>query len=152
MPRSATSPADYIFEPLLGMEGVEESWTVGVFEDANPDADPGDLSAVIDWGDGTQSEGIIAPTGGSATGSGTDFMVIGTHLYEEASMPLAPYVIGVLVQDSGGASTVIDGADNMVSKADILDAPNPGAGDQPRGRGRHRRHAHSQRRDGRHVH
>jgi hypothetical protein len=66
---------------------------VGSFTDANPNAQPGDFLATIQWGDGATSAGTVSDQGGN-------YAVSGLHTFTAAGA----YSVNVSVQDSGGAS------------------------------------------------
>lgn len=67
---------------------------------------PGDFTATIDWGDGSQSSGQLAGTGG-------EFTVSGSHTYAEDGN----YTVQSVVSDPDGASITITGA------ATVAEAP-----------------------------
>ena len=72
-PPFAVTPLTVSVEPLsvsvagvFGTEGVAFSGLVATFRDANAAALPADFRAMIDWGDGQASEGVVTldPVGG----------------------------------------------------------------------------------------
>src|SRR5262249_51223745 len=83
------------------------SQTVATFTDANPTAPLSDFTATIDWGDGSTSAGAIIQPGGT----GTDFVVSGSHIYEEGS-----FTITVDITDVGGSTA------SATSSATVADA------------------------------
>ncbi len=70
--------------------------TLATFTDANPDASAGDFGAVIHWGDGTSSTGLVCQN------SDGSFSVHGSHTYQEESA--AGYAVSVDVTDRGGSA------------------------------------------------
>jgi hypothetical protein len=93
----------------VGTAGQAVGDTVAHFTDANPAANAADLSAQIQWGDGSASAGAVT----KAVGSGFD--VAGTHSYASAGT----YQISTKVIDLGGSTT------NAGSTAQIAAAPQP---------------------------
>jgi hypothetical protein len=84
---------------------------VATFTDANPAAPVGDFTATIDWGDGTpESAGTVAQPGGT----GTAFVVAGSHTYADAGAA-GTYPIQVFVTDVGGSKLTIP---NVAAVAD----------------------------------
>lgn len=77
-------------------EGVAFSAVVAIVSDSNPDGSAGELSATIDWGDGTTTTGTIVSGGGG-------LQVSGSHTYAEGGA----YQPVVTVRDVGGASVVV---------------------------------------------
>jgi PKD repeat protein len=67
---------------------------VGSFTDANNAAVPGEFLAMIDWGDGSTSTGLV-------TGSGGLYAVSGQHDY----VSVGTYAVEVQVSDVGGSAT-----------------------------------------------
>ncbi len=66
--------------PLQLTEGVSSGTvTAATFTDADPNAQAGDFTAMIDWGDGTPA------VSGTVGGSAGNFTVAGSHTYPEAS-------------------------------------------------------------------
>ncbi len=73
-----------------------------------------ELSAIIDWGDGTTTQGQVV-----ATGTGTTFLVESNHLYvTKGSFPITVIVTDGLGRTSQGTSIVEVAAQNVV-----LDGP-----------------------------
>jgi Domain of unknown function (DUF4214) len=70
------------------------SGTVATGSDSDASAPLPDLSAVISWGDGTESAGTL-----TATGGGT-FTVAGSHVYKKKGV----YEVLIALNDVGGAS------------------------------------------------
>ena len=92
--------------------------TVATFEDANPFELADDVSATIDWGDGSSQEpdtspGMISQPGGP----GSTFNVLGSHAYTFTGT----YTITVTIVTAGGTTATI------TSTATITDAPLTGA-------------------------
>jgi hypothetical protein len=79
---------------ISATEGNAFSGTVATFTDSNPSGLASDFSALISWGDGQTSSGII----GAGTGGG--FVVSGGHVYADEGN----YAVSVLITDIGGAS------------------------------------------------
>jgi uncharacterized protein (TIGR03118 family) len=101
---SGTSTATVRDAPIVGRKGsvaaaAQNTFTatVGTFVDSNPFAGAGDFSALINWGDGTASSGVVVASG-SATG-GERFTVFGSHLYAQRKR----YLGSVTIVDTGGA-------------------------------------------------
>ncbi len=87
---------------------------VATFTDSNPFALLTDMSAVIDWGDGTTTQpdttaGQITQAGGV----GTAFSVLGSHVYAFAGK----YSVSVTITSAGGSTAT------TTSTATIADAP-----------------------------
>ena len=80
---------------VSGTAGVPISSGFDTFTESDPNAY---VSAVIDWGDGTQSTGTIAPAAGGA------LAVTGTHAYTNAGS----YNAAVTVDDSDGSEQTSD--------------------------------------------
>src|SRR5262249_38629755 len=85
---------------LTSRTGAAVSGLVATFNDAQPDARPNNFTALINWGDGRTSDGIV-----TATGSG-NFAVAGSHTYSAAGS----YVVSVTIQAAGGASVTALGS------------------------------------------
>lgn len=84
---------------------------VGSFTDLDPNSDPAEFLAVIDWGDGTSSLGTILPDPRGLAGA--TYRVLGTHPgsgYDTEGF----YEIRVTVTDAFGTTLVI-GSDAVVS-------------------------------------
>jgi Bacterial Ig domain/FG-GAP-like repeat/PKD domain/RTX calcium-binding nonapeptide repeat (4 copies)/Beta-propeller repeat len=76
------------------MEDLPFTGVVATFTDANPNGSRGDFRAVINWGDGQTSPGVIAVSVGGG------FSVIGTHTYTNpGTLP-----VRVDIVDIGGSS------------------------------------------------
>jgi hypothetical protein len=111
-PVATTSTANIADAPLTAEhatfdapEGVSMTESVATFTDANPDAPIGDFSAVIDWGDGTQSDGTIT----QPNGPGTPFLVTGTHEYddsEDGNVEMDGWPVTVTITDIGGSVAI----------------------------------------------
>ena len=90
------------------VEGQPFSAQLGVFTTANPNAVSSQFAAMVSWGDGTTSTGIVTQ---SSNGS---FSVSGNHTYAEESFSLP---ISITVTDLTGPVATITGS------ALIVDAP-----------------------------
>lgn len=88
-PLSATGRVLYSMNPFAGV--------VGSFTDANTYGTVADITATVDWGDGSTSAGRV--TMESLTPGGPLFEVNGNHAYAA----LGPYTIHTRVCDDGGA-------------------------------------------------
>jgi hypothetical protein len=89
------------------VEGGTFTGIVGNFSDANVNAPAGDFKAVVFWGDGTNTQGIVTSLGGG------NFSVTGSHTFgEEGSIPVT-----VAINDVGGSLTSAN------SIAEVADAP-----------------------------
>lgn len=82
---------------------------VATFTSTNAGARFSDLSAVIEWGDGTSSPGTILGSSGSYT-------VDGTHTYAN----LGEFAIKVKVLNAGGSSTEASGSITIVNRAPVF--------------------------------
>jgi hypothetical protein len=80
---------------------------VARFTPADPNAQAGDFTSLITWGDGTTSPGTVTPT------SDGGFTVSGTHTYTEEGIP----PLQVLIQASDGSSAT------ATPEAGVGDAP-----------------------------
>jgi hypothetical protein len=78
---------------------------VATFSDENTHSSPKDFLAVINWGDGVSSVGLI-----TAKGNG-NYSVTGNHTYNE----VGAFPVRVLIQDVGGASTVAVSATSVAN-------------------------------------
>jgi hypothetical protein len=72
---------------------------VASFADADPNGTAADYAAMVNWGDGTITQGAIT------AGAPGLFNVTGQHAYEE-SLPGTPYLVAVNITDSGGAKAL----------------------------------------------
>jgi hypothetical protein len=91
--------------PLTGTETTVTAFeeqsigtVVASFNDENGNPDQTDLSATINWGDGTVAPGTLQP---NATGG---FDVWGSHTYAEEG----DYLIGVTLDDLGGSTAFVE--------------------------------------------
>ncbi len=85
--------------PFQAVEGVAMPQTqVAAFTDTNPFGVLTDHSAVINWGDGTTSAGVVkAVNGVGPLAKQTDHLiVVGSHTYAEAG----PFTVTVTIQDT----------------------------------------------------
>ncbi|MGA2006840.1 MAG: hypothetical protein ABSH27_04690 [Solirubrobacteraceae bacterium] len=73
------------------------SATVATFVDANPEGTIAQYSALINWGDGSQSAGLVSAAGAA-------FAVSGSHTFAGAGN----YAITVTITDVGGATATAD--------------------------------------------
>ena len=99
------SPATFSATATQPFSGV-----VATFTDTNTANVAGDLTATIDWGDGTTSSGTVSGGGGT-------FTVSGSHTY--ASSGSFPVVV-TLTDDSPGTATA-----QVTSTANVAAAPVP---------------------------
>ncbi len=98
---------------IAAVEGLAFSGTVASFRDANPYAQAADFTALIQWGDGTTSDGVIVPETIADRPVPGKFLVRGAHTYtDEGSYPVM-----VTILDAGGVSVL------ATSAAAIADAP-----------------------------
>lgn len=89
-------------------EGQSFSGVVATFSNVNAFASPDDFAAVIDWGDGTTTPGVLSGSGGSYT-------VSGSHAYAEEGAYAARVVVS---DDSPGTAT-----GTAQTTVNVLDAP-----------------------------
>jgi hypothetical protein len=82
---------------------------VGSFTDADPIAPISDFTAIIYWGDGSNSAGTIDQPGGV----GTPFIVVGTHAYATPGV----YSITTNVTDVGGSAVTLTGSATVTDVA-----------------------------------
>jgi cyclophilin family peptidyl-prolyl cis-trans isomerase len=89
--------------------------TLAVFADTNARSNPADLSASIDWGDGSTTPGTISRfTDGS-------YAVNGTRIYAgPGSFP-----VRVTINDIGGATATAEGTLTIANHPPVLDAIGP---------------------------
>jgi len=90
-----------------GTEGVLASFLVATFTDPNANDGLVDLSATVDWGDGSETGGTVL-----AVASG-GFAVVGPHNYTEEGS----YDVTVNISDIGGSTASAD------STVNVADAP-----------------------------
>ena len=95
-------------QSLTGAAGTPLSATVASVSDPNSSDAPNNLSATINWGDGSTSAGAISGGNGS-------FAVAGTHTYASGGS----YTITVTVTRAGNSATATD-------SAVITSTPTPG--------------------------
>lgn len=113
---TATGTANVADAPLSGgqplvvqaFEGQTFTTTVASFGDADPNGTIFDYTAIINWGDGTSSAGVIVAQAGGKFG------VNGTHKYDEENSSV---VLSIAVTDSGGSTVTLAGT------ALVADAP-----------------------------
>ena len=79
---------------LSATEDLPFTGVVATFTDADPNGSASDFGALVDWGDGKTSTGVIA------TNAGGGFTIIGTHSY--ANPGFFPVVVNI--RDIGGSS------------------------------------------------
>ncbi|MPZ43482.1 MAG: tandem-95 repeat protein [Betaproteobacteria bacterium] len=82
--------------PIAVTEDATFTARIATFTDSNPFGSIDEFSARIDWGDGTQSQGVITETAPGA------YAVAGTHRYQEAGQ----YALITTVTSSGGQIAV----------------------------------------------
>jgi hypothetical protein len=95
--------------------GEPFSGTVAFFTDSNPSAKTNLPTAVINWGDGQTSPGVVSLV--SSTSSQSTFAVMGTHTYSTAGIA-ATYPVTV---------TIVDPSGQMASANSTAIVGNPGA-------------------------
>jgi len=94
---------------LSGLEGQQVNGIVATFTDVtNPTNLPGDLTANINWGDGSTTAGIVSLQGNL-------YVVRGMHAYVE----IGSYSISVAIQDDGSGVA----SASTTSSVSISDAP-----------------------------
>lgn len=91
-------------------EGVRFNALLATFTDTNPNPKAGEYKATIDWGDGTQTPGIIL------AGQGTN-SVRGSHLFFQGD-----YDITVFVSDADGATAEVSSS-VTIGSAPIVATP-----------------------------
>jgi YVTN family beta-propeller protein len=97
--------------------------TVATFSDPDADANKGDFSARIFWGDGYQSNGVVV------NGGKGNFTVEGSHTY--VGHADATYAIKVVITDDLGSTVEADGKANVTfappppTSSGTAPAPNP---------------------------
>src|SRR5260370_377683 len=90
------------------VEGTSFNGAVASFTDSSPDL-PSDVSATINWGDGTLSAGIVSQPGAGM------FTVIGNHTYAEEGSPTVTVTLHRIPDNSDHVATP--------STATVKDAP-----------------------------
>ena len=97
---------------FTGTEGTAASGTVAVFADSGyPNNDAADMTATIDWGDGSIGTGSV-----STAGDG-NFTVSSSHIYaDEGSFPITV----TLIDDAPGTATATATATAVVAEGDTL--------------------------------
>jgi hypothetical protein len=93
--------------PVATVEGGTFSGVVASFTDANPNASASDFTALITWGDGHSSAGVI-----NATGNGS-FTISGANSYAEEGSES----ISVQITDVGGAKATASTTANVADAA-----------------------------------
>jgi hypothetical protein len=79
------------------------SGSVATFTDGNPGATSSDFTAIVDWGDASNSAGTISgPTGGP-------FTVSGSHVYSSTG----DHTISVSIVDAGGSAATASGCTEL---------------------------------------
>jgi hypothetical protein len=79
---------------------------IATFSDSNPSALVSDFTAVIDWGDGTQSDGVVSSPSSGVLG------VTGDHTYttaESVTIAVSLSATGVTESTATGIVTVASG-------------------------------------------
>jgi hypothetical protein len=87
--------------PISAAAGKRFAGAVAKFTDPNRATLAGGLSALIDWGDGSQSRGVVVAAGRSK--GGATFKVLGSHVYAGHGR----FAGSVTIADSGGAHAVV---------------------------------------------
>ena len=103
----ADAPLTAMGKPISATRGIPFSALVATFTDADPTGNVTEFSATINWGDGTNSAGII-----NANGSG-GFDVAGSHTYGIGGS----LAVVVTIQDVGGSTATAN------STANVFDPP-----------------------------
>ena len=85
---------------VAAVEGEQFSGPVATFADSNPNEPEGSFRASITWGDGSKTDGVIAPNGGGS------FTVTGTHTYDEQNV----LPVDVTITDQDGDTAVAPSA------------------------------------------
>jgi hypothetical protein len=78
---------------IQGTAGVPVNGLLGTFTDTDPGGNAGDFTAVVNWGDGSQTSEPISGTGGT-------FSVSGSHTYTRAGI----FQVVTTVTDFGGST------------------------------------------------
>jgi hypothetical protein len=121
--------ASSVSSSLTGTAGTPFSGVIAHVVDSASNGLMSDLSAVIDWGDGTTSAGTLTPSGSGG------YDISGTHTYTTTGPKLGV----VKVVDIGGSksqapfSVTVGGASSGVQG--IIGVPNTGGGELPLGPG-----------------
>ncbi len=117
---TVVSQANIADAPIMGMaapffttEGAEFKGTVAFFTDMNPNGVASDFTALINWGDGTQSTGTVLPSGGGFIVQATDPVSGVGKTYKNPGS----FSYWVRVTDEGGATFT------SYSTATVFDAP-----------------------------
>jgi hypothetical protein len=113
-PISATPTA------INGVEGAPFTAAMANFTDPDPASTPAEYTATIDWGDGTPT---TAATISQPGGPGAQYVVTGTHFYDEEDGPSGPYKPTITITDIGDAFNTA----TVISQATIVDAPLTGS-------------------------
>jgi hypothetical protein len=103
--------------------GLKSNLTVASFTDSNPNTTAADYTAVIDWGDGSQSNGQVLGAGGT-------YSVQGSHTYAQDSVDLPGGVYQVTVtvtNDDGSVATTQKGVE-VVRPPITLETPDLNTG------------------------
>jgi hypothetical protein len=109
--------------------GTPASVTVANFTDSNPDASTSNLMAVVNWGDGQTTAGMVG-----STGTPGDYTVTGTHTY--ASSSAATHAVTVTILDPSGQTATVNSTAVMSPITTLTPVPTTAyftAGVQPSG-------------------
>jgi hypothetical protein len=96
---------------IAPLEAAAFTDVVARFTDANPNGQPGEFSASINWGDGQTTAGTVAR-------DGAGFKVTGTHTYA----PEATYPISVQINSINGSLVAVASTANVVN-APLVSSP-----------------------------
>lgn len=107
---------------LTATEGTSFTGQVASFTDANPLGTVSDFTAVIYWGDGSTSLGVVSQPGGI----NTPFIVTGTHTYLEETTGKPAYKVGTVITDGDGAKTDTASTPTLVTVNDAQLTAQPG--------------------------
>ena len=93
--------------PISALAGVGFSGRVAAFNDSDGNTNATKYTAMIDWGDGAKSAGVVT------LGSGGTFIVSGQHTYSSEGVE----VVSVQVNDSDGNTATVTGLASVASAA-----------------------------------
>lgn len=93
-------------------KGTSFTTTVATFADANPLAQPGDFTATIAWGDGTNASGTITAVPGG-------FAVAATHTYAATGN----FKFNVVIHDNGGSQATGSATAAVVATPTVTPPP-----------------------------
>jgi large repetitive protein len=117
----ADAPIVGVAVPVFATEGAAVTGTVGFFTDTDPAGTGSDYTAVIHWGDGTNSSGTIVPNGSGWSVTGADPVSGAGHVYAEEGS----YAFSVTVTDAGGSQFTAFQTAAVIDAALTATAVNP---------------------------